>query len=88
MSDLSRQRCAHHAHREAAARCPQCERYYCRECVTEHEGRVLCTSCLGTLTARSRKSGRRFKGAARFLLFFWSVFALWFFFYLCATVLL
>jgi hypothetical protein len=40
------QRCVYHAHREAVARCPECARFFCRECVSEHEDRVLCASCL------------------------------------------
>src|SRR5438128_2599445 len=40
------QRCVHHANREAVARCPECGRFFCRECVSEHEDRVLCASCL------------------------------------------
>lgn len=43
-------RCLHHPIREAAARCPECRLFFCRECVTEHEGRVICTSCLKKLT--------------------------------------
>lgn len=43
---LHEQRCARHAEREAAARCPACSRFFCRECITEHEGRVLCSACL------------------------------------------
>jgi hypothetical protein len=43
-------RCLHHPVREAAARCPECRSYFCRECVTEHEGRVICTPCLRRLT--------------------------------------
>ena len=43
---LARQRCFHHASREAVSRCPQCRRFYCRECVTEHAGQLLCASCL------------------------------------------
>ena len=46
MTDISAQRCYYHAHREAVARCPSCLRYYCRECITEHESRMLCAACL------------------------------------------
>jgi len=46
MEELSRQRCFHHRFREAAARCPECTRFFCRECITEHENRVLCNTCL------------------------------------------
>lgn len=56
---LLRQRCFHHPGREAAARCPACRRFYCRECVTEHEGHVLCAMCLGDRTGLGRRRGRR-----------------------------
>jgi hypothetical protein len=46
MPALSHQRCFHHASREAAARCPECGRFYCRECVTEHDDRAICAACL------------------------------------------
>jgi len=42
------QRCAYHRMREAVARCPECQRFFCRECVSEHEDRVLCASCLSS----------------------------------------
>lgn len=44
------QRCWNHESREAVCRCPECGRSYCRECVTEHEARLLCAACLRTLT--------------------------------------
>jgi len=46
VSVLLQQRCTHHPVREAAARCPVCQRYFCRECVTEHDGRMTCTTCV------------------------------------------
>ncbi len=39
-------RCWNHEAREAACRCLECGRSYCRECVTEHQGRLLCAACL------------------------------------------
>jgi hypothetical protein len=57
MPSLSHQRCFHHAVREAVARCPSCARFYCRECITEHEGRVLCASCL-KIAGQQRSAGR------------------------------
>jgi hypothetical protein len=46
MTALIHQRCWNHASREAAARCPVCTRFYCRECVTEHQGRMICAGCV------------------------------------------
>ena len=49
MAYLKHQRCHLHRDREAVARCPECNRYYCRECITEHEDRMLCATCLGRI---------------------------------------
>ena len=46
---LADQRCANHSAREAAARCPMCARYFCRECVVEHDGRMMCNGCVAKL---------------------------------------
>lgn len=45
------QRCSLHPAREAAVRCPGCSRFYCRECVTEHVGRMMCANCVARLSA-------------------------------------
>jgi uncharacterized paraquat-inducible protein A len=50
MEALTHQRCFNHGNREAAARCPECGRFFCRECVTEHDDRVLCSRCLSEMT--------------------------------------
>jgi uncharacterized paraquat-inducible protein A len=55
---LRQQRCVHHPQREASARCPECGKYYCRECITEHDDRVLCASCLAKLTRAKEKKTR------------------------------
>lgn len=49
MATLVQQRCRNHGQREAVARCPECKKFFCRECVTEHDGRVICQSCLSAL---------------------------------------
>lgn len=51
------QRCWNHEAREAVCRCPECGRSFCRECVTEHEARLLCASCLNAV-ARAHQSPR------------------------------
>ena len=66
MESLHEQRCYNHAGREAVARCPECGRFYCRECITEHEDRVICAQCLAALTAR--QAGRPPWGANLFRL--------------------
>jgi hypothetical protein len=74
--------------REAAARCPECGRFYCRECVTEHGGRVVCAACLKRLAAGRggpRARLRTFTGLLRSGVAF---FVLWFLFYLAGRALL
>ncbi len=55
---LSQQRCYHHRSREAVVRCPECGRFFCRECVTEHDQRMLCSTCLAGIR-RKRFAGER-----------------------------
>ncbi len=61
MSLLVQHRCVVHAGREAAARCPSCRQYFCRECVTEHDGRLLCAACLRRLTSPAANRTSRWK---------------------------
>src|SRR5580692_10053926 len=58
------QRCWNHEAREAACRCPACGRSYCRECVSEHEGRLLCAACLSGVTGEREPSGGRWRKLA------------------------
>ena len=52
MGKLFLEVCLNHTGREAVARCPECRRYYCRECVTEHDDRLVCAACLRKIAAR------------------------------------
>jgi hypothetical protein len=73
------QRCWNHEAREAVCRCPECGRSYCRECVTEHEARLLCASCLYALGShKPRRGGRR---AAAVLMALAGVLIAWFLFF-------
>jgi hypothetical protein len=58
MTTLVDQRCFHHPLREAAVQCPSCKRFFCRECVTEHAGRMICVTCVQTLASGSSKNNR------------------------------
>lgn len=88
MSTLALQRCLHHVEREAVARCISCTHHFCRECVVEHEGRVLCAGCRAKLIHKAEaRTGvfRRLAGAVHLAL---SVFLLWFCIYLFGKTLL
>jgi hypothetical protein len=61
MTDLARQQCFNHPGREAIVRCPSCGRDYCRECVTEHDDRYLCSNCLRLQAAKDARPQRRFR---------------------------
>jgi len=78
MSPLAEQRCTAHPEREAAVRCPECLQYYCRECVTEHAGRMVCTRCiarLGESSAAERSSLVKWSALSLCgLLFAWLIF--------------
>lgn len=57
--NLATRRCLVHPDREAAARCPSCHQYYCRECVVEHESQFLCAACLQkSIEAGAKRSAR------------------------------
>jgi hypothetical protein len=84
---VSLQRCFNHQDREAVARCPICKRFFCRECVTEHDDVVACASCLRSIAAA--KPARRVTAgilhAAAFALGF---LMLWLSLYACGRALL
>ena len=87
MHDLTHQRCWNHESREAVARCPECRRYFCRECVTEHEDRVLCSACLGKLLRSSEAKPRPFGPLVRLFHLIAGLMIVWLFFYYVGQVL-
>lgn len=86
--DLSQQRCLNHAQREAVARCPECTRYFCRECIAEHEDRVLCASCLRKLLTPEEKKKYPLRYVLRTFQLVCGVVVLWLFFYYLGEILL
>jgi len=88
MPSLIHQRCFNHFQREAVARCLGCQQYFCRECVTEHDDRVLCATCLLKLTQPPLTQRRGFAGLVRLAQCLFSLLLLWFFFYLAGEGLL
>jgi hypothetical protein len=84
---IADERCFNHGSREAVARCPECGRHFCRECVSEHEDRVICAFCLKRLGAvPSRK--RSVAGLVRIIQVLLGIVILWSSFYLLGKVLL
>ena len=85
--NIAQERCFNHASREAAARCPECGRYFCRECVSEHEGRVICAFCLKRLSAAPARR-HRLAGLVRAAQILIGILILWSSFYLLGRLLL
>lgn len=82
------ERCFNHEFREAASRCPICLRYFCRECVTEHDDRVLCAECLKKLVARETVRTSAFRRVRQGLLPIAGLLMAWLFFYALGRTLL
>jgi hypothetical protein len=86
---LALQRCFNHNLREAAARCPECRRFFCRECVAEHDDRVICAACLKKLTAPELDKRRAFSAALmRSIQLVVGIVVAWFFFFIIGEGLL
>lgn len=88
MPNLHLQRCFNHATREAVARCPECRQFFCRECVTEHEDRVVCTACLKKLVRVPLSKRPAFAKVLRVTQCAVGVMVAWFFFFLVGKILL
>jgi len=82
MSGVALQRCFNHSAREAAARCPECRRFFCRECVSEHDDRVICASCLKKLATTESSKRRAFPTVLRSIQVVVGILVAWFFFFM------
>lgn len=58
MASLAQQHCLNHSAREAVAQCPECRHFFCRECIVEHDDRVLCGACLRKVAAPKTNTRR------------------------------
>jgi hypothetical protein len=86
-SGLHARRCARHVNREAAARCPGCGEFFCRECVVEHDGKLLCASCLARSAKTARRAPRSFAAVRRAGTTLAAAVVLWLLFYALGAVL-
>lgn len=88
MNVLAARRCERHSAREAVARCPSCGGHFCRECVVEHGGLLLCAACLAREAAGGKTTAReRWLGAARSLRLVAAILLLWTVFYALGQLL-
>lgn len=85
---LQQQRCHNHLGREAVARCPSCGFYFCRECITEHDERILCASCLRKEAVKAERPRRNFAPVARTMVALCGLVTAWLFFYIIGRALL
>jgi len=84
---LSQQRCLNHAEREAVARCPECSHFFCRECVTEHEDRVICASCLKKTAKEKKILHLPLAAIGALAMGLTGLFTTWLFFYMIGLIL-
>jgi hypothetical protein len=87
---LRARRCVRHSEREAVARCSSCGGFYCRECVVDHEGRLVCASCLAKAAAAAapRAPRKNFAALRRGVVLALSGLLVWFLFYAIGSLLL
>jgi hypothetical protein len=88
MPTLTHLRCFNHVGREAVARCPECKQFFCRECVTEHADRVVCSACLKKLARVPFAKRPAFLKMVRLAQCAFAILAAWFFFFLIGEMLL
>jgi hypothetical protein len=87
--NLHQRQCLNHDTREAVARCPECGHFYCRECIAEHEDRVICASCLRKmLRVTEKKRSPMLAWLARSAVFGFSLLIGWLAFYSIGKILL
>jgi len=86
-SRLVQQRCHNHGAREAVARCLECGQFFCRECVTEHDDRVICTVCLRKLARKPLTQRRGFILLRQIGQVLAALILAWFFFYIIGETL-
>ena len=87
---VAAEKCWNHYEREAVARCPECGHPYCRECVVEHDDRLICAGCLARLTSPLTKARRQwsFRPLGRVVGMVLGLLVTWFIFFSIGRMLL
>ena len=78
---LARARCTNHELRQASGVCPLCRRPFCKECLTEHDGRLTCASCLKRAASVVGARGAWKKRLTATAMLAAALLGSWFFFY-------
>jgi len=86
--NLHERRCLNHPAREAVARCPECGQCYCRECITEHDDRVICAACLRKVLRTTESARTPFAWLGRTAAFGLGLMTSWLAFYWAGKILL
>lgn len=86
MTSVASRRCFHHPQREAAAMCRECRRTFCRECVIDSGGELICASCLRVRVKPKVEGRTRFRALAGVLQVGAALVASWFFFYMTGRI--
>jgi hypothetical protein len=84
---IAQTKCFNHPSREAVAQCQECSRFFCRECVSEYDDRLICSFCLKRITT-SESTSSRFRVLLRLMPIFIGIVILWTCFYLLGKGLL
>jgi uncharacterized paraquat-inducible protein A len=85
---LLQRRCVNHPQREASARCPECGKFFCRECITEHDDRVLCATCLAKLSVKKANVAQSWAWLPRTALVLMAIMLIYLAIYLAGTELI
>ncbi|OGH60014.1 MAG: hypothetical protein A3G34_12080 [Candidatus Lindowbacteria bacterium RIFCSPLOWO2_12_FULL_62_27] len=87
MTELAASSCRLHPDRPAAALCPGCRRYYCRECVTEHDDQLLCRSCMDAVRSPADRRAGLWEWPARLAMLGAGLFGVYTLFYFAGQIL-
>ncbi len=85
---LARALCHNHPAREAAARCVECKRPFCRECVTPLDRRMFCAECYRAKTEKKVRKKRDWFLVSASVQTFFGLLLLWATFYFIGKLLL
>jgi len=88
MPGLASERCLHHETREAVCRCPNCLRFFCRECVVPFDGRLLCATCITKANETPSAPEKRTSYAPQIMLGVGAMFFIWLAFYFLGWIVL